>query len=133
MQLLMVLLLALIALALVPGLIWVFAAGAIAYGAVIAIGAIFTFILMAGCLLWPSVKSWKSKRNTAAKIKEANRIFREKEEIKIAAHGVSSATADIDDSGTDGVRKSCRKCQMEMFASSSRCPSCGHKVIPQEP
>lgn len=127
MQLLMVLLLALIALILAPGLVWLFAAGAIAYGVVIAVGGILAFILMLACVLWPSIKSWKSKRDTDAKIREANRIFREKEEARIAAREVSNTPAD-DDCDTDGARKSCSQCQMEMFASSRRCPSCGHKV-----
>lgn len=132
MQLLIVLLLALIALILAPGLIWLFAAGAVAYGAVIAGGGILTFALMLACVLWPSIKSWKSKRNTDAKIREANRIFREKEEARIATHEALNTPAD-DDCETDGARKSCGRCQMEMLAVARRCPSCGHKVKPQEP
>lgn len=128
MQLLMVLLLALIAMILAPGLVWFFAAGAAAYGVIIAVGAIITFTLILGSVLWPAIRNWQSKRNTDAKIREANRIFREKEAVSRSA-GNATLLLDGDEYADDGdIRRSCGKCQMEMPANSRRCPSCGHKV-----
>ncbi|WP_296262004.1 MULTISPECIES: hypothetical protein [unclassified Pseudomonas] len=130
MQLLMVLLLALIALILAPALVWLFAAGAVAYGVVIAIGGMLTFTLMLAYVLWPLFKGWRSKRAIDSKIRQANRIFREKEEARIAAREASNTSLDDEDCDTNGARKSCSQCQMEMLMSARRCPSCGHKVGP---
>ncbi|WP_317847804.1 hypothetical protein [Pseudomonas sp. HTZ2] len=127
MKVLVVMLLVLIVLILAPGLAWVFAAGAVAYSAIIAVGGIFTFIFILSYTLWPSFKKWQAQRSTDAKIREANRIFREREGARTNSQDALNAPLN-DGFETDTDRKSCSRCQVEMLSSSIRCPSCGHAV-----
>lgn len=87
MQLLIVLLLVLIVLILAPWLIWVLLAGAVAYGAIMAVAGAVLVAALAFVFFRSSINDWLSKKRVSASIEEANRIYREKEEARKA--GVS--------------------------------------------
>ena len=82
MQLLIVLLLVLIVLILAPWLIWVLLAGAVAYGAIMAVAGAVLVAALAFVFFRSSINDWLSKKRVSASIEEANRIYRVKERLE---------------------------------------------------
>lgn len=132
MKLLMGIILAIVAFVFVPGLFWIFAAGAVAYGLIVAVVGAIGLLVMIAFVMWPSISGWISKLRTEARIEQANRAFREKERLRIEALKASESWEDDSREATD-ARKSCSKCQMEMALFLKRCPSCGHQIKQPEP
>ncbi|WP_434681368.1 hypothetical protein J3P77_09675 [Pseudomonas sp. R1-18] len=137
MQLVIVILLVLILLVLAPWMLFVFLAGALAYGTVVAaagaialaVGLIFVVVL----LFKEKISAFRSKSSIDAQIRSGNEIYRAKEAARQAEQAQKPASTPAQELQPEPYRgrlRPCSYCQVEIAVGSLYCPSCGKQTKP---